>query len=105
MPNCFTLSPKTDKDTKSAPIKFNVIDDKMCKDFGIEPHRNHYYCGWYDVIGWRLAHGDSFDEIRAEFQGRIDDLQPLDDLCYLNKMLKIVSYLDQNYISNAWYGR
>lgn len=90
MPNCFTLTRKSD--LESGPVAFAKIDDEMCGAFGITPDPKKYYCQWYDIVGFGLAVGKSFSDLREIWHD-----QP--------KYLQIVDWLDENFTSDAWCER
>ena len=63
MANYFQLFKKDDPD--AGPQKFSEIDDLICAHFNTKPHDTRYYCSWYDIIGFALAMGKNWEEIRA----------------------------------------
>jgi hypothetical protein len=58
MPNCFQLL----RNGKPTPLV--QIDKEMCEHFNVEPNPQFYYRGWYDIVGFGLACGYSFDKVR-----------------------------------------
>lgn len=96
MPNCFQLIGKVTKTATS----FAEIDDAICKELNVPMSETKYYLGWYDFIGLSLALGSSFDKIRQSLRPKEHDTP--DDLHWAEQMLKIVDYLDEHYVSNAW---
>ena len=93
MPNCFSLSPKANPDK---PANLIEVDQEICKFLGVPCDDVAWHDGWYDMIGFRLACGKSFDDIRLYL---IDYSRDHDWAC---KMLRVVNFLDENYISNSW---
>ena len=90
MPNCFQLVRKSNPG--AGPVKFVQIDEEICEAVG-EPVDDKRWCrGWYDVIGLRLATGESFSEIEQE----------LKDSNYYTDLLPVVAFLRENYTSSAW---
>jgi len=87
MPNCFTLTRKSDP--AAGPVKLTLIDEELCAHLGVEVHPSNWCFGWYDIVGFALAMGKSFAEIR-EFCEDYEDLHP------------IIDYLDANFTTNAW---
>ena len=85
MPNHFQLIPKNSNE----PEKFSTIDDIMCTHFGVNSNDVEYYFDWYNVLGFALAMGLTFDELRNEFP----------------EFLEIINYLDSNYTVKTWYSR
>lgn len=59
MPNCLKLL----RDGIAVPLV--QIDEEMCRHFGEPIHPRLYFRAWYECIGWNLAMGRSFEEIRA----------------------------------------
>jgi hypothetical protein len=90
MPACFQLLRKTDGEAE----KLNVIDDKVREHFGAPPDDKKYYLHWYDLIGFHLAMGRTFEAI-------IEELTADDD----PQMLAVAHYLDENYTARGWYQR
>lgn len=86
MPNCFTLCKKEDPKT---PVAFSKIDDELRVHFEEPPDDKTYLGGWYDLVGTALAHGMTWDKMREIFEGE--------------GMLAIVDYLEEHYVSSAWY--
>lgn len=90
MPNCFTLTRKSN--LEAGPVKFVEIDAELCKHFNEPVDEVHWYLGWYDSIGLGLALGKSWDELRTWWKEE-DAAQ----------MLRIIDYLEENFTPNAWY--
>ncbi len=93
MPRCFQLTRKSD--LAAGPVNLNLVDEEMCARFLTSVHPTKYYMGWFDCIGWRIATGMSFDDIRAEAAKEPDG--------YLAQMIPIVEWLDENFTTNAFY--
>ena len=93
MPNCFALK------RKSEPEKGNVsltkIDEEICNLLHREVHDKIWCCNWYNIIGFDLAMGKTFAQIR---QGLIDKPYPECNEEYK----KIVDYLDENFVVDSW---
>lgn len=84
MPACFQLFPKGSDE----PARFSAIDDEMRKHFDAEPDAKNYYRHWYDIEGFGLAIGRTFDEMRkADTDGDRRD---------------IIDWLDERYTADAW---
>lgn len=96
MPNCFALSPKTDPN-KDAP--FVAIDNEMREHFKEPADPVQYLCRWYDVIGFRLACGRSFPEIKQAMEELVVEF-PDDPMA--TRLVEIVQYLDEHYTARAW---
>lgn len=88
MPNCFSLTPKG----QDKPESLSIIDEKICQELN-RPSDDQYYClEWYDRIGFSLACGRTFAELKDRYVNNPE-------------MLKIVVFLDANYTVNAWAER
>ena len=85
MPNCFQLSRRESKEF--TPVPLNTIDEEMCKHFNVPVHPNWYYKEWYNTVGFSLAMGLTFAEIREKQMG---DPQ-------------VVDWLEANFVSSAFY--
>jgi hypothetical protein len=103
MPACFQLFPKNDP-TKAAAL--SQVDDAMCAHFQVEPDPVRYYHWWFDSIGYRLATGKTFDEIRKEYVSyREEDRLAQRDESVHARLIEIVDWLDENYSPNSFYSR
>jgi hypothetical protein len=92
MPNFFALS-RTDDPSKT-PIRFVDIDEELCSVLGVQPDPVLYYHGWYDFIGFGLATGRTWPELRAITIETGDEV-----------MTTIVDYLSSRYTPDAWASR
>lgn len=91
----------TDKTTKSV-VKLLDVDKEICALFDIPVHDKdwggeHGVRNWYDTIGFQLASGKTYDEIRLHYVK--SDLW-IDELPWL---LKCINYLEQRYVPNSWH--
>lgn len=82
MPNCFQLIPKG----QTEPEKLVVIDQKICEALEVECHPKYWCRGWYDLIGFGVACGKTFEQLRTIYPDMID----------------IIDFLDANYTTDAW---
>lgn len=87
MPVCFQL---IDKTTNRAAV-LPEVDNRICKELGVEPDPVKYYLQWYDAIGLRLALGTSFSQLREEWKEYPPD--PLD---------AVLDILERDYTPNNW---
>lgn len=85
MPAYFTLTKKGEKE----PSRFIDIDEAMCAHFGVTPDPDLYYRSWYDIEGCGLAMGYNWDKLRE----------------ILPERKKIIDWLEENYVAEAWYSR
>lgn len=90
MPVCFALC---DKETGER-VPLAKVDDAICEHFSVVPDERKYYHQWYDIIGFRLAMGETLQEMRDEFASL--------SAGYEDK-LAIVKFLQERYVSEAWY--
>ena len=98
MPACFQLFRKSEGQN-AAPCKLNTIDEELCKLLGKEIHPTLYVGCWFDYIGFKLAIGKTFAQIReaiAANKAEYGDTEFYDD------MLKMADYLDENFSPSAW---
>jgi hypothetical protein len=63
MPNHFQLVDKT----TGEPEAFNAVDAKLCEHFRAPVHPTEWFNGWYACIGFGLACGKAFAELRATY--------------------------------------
>ncbi len=106
MPVCFQLYPKATPG--SGPAILNKIDEEMCAHFEAPVDPVKYLNGWFDCIGFRLACGKSFDEIKVELQGYVDEEKAAnrpDAVKFYEDMLLIHAWLDEHYTPNGFYSR
>lgn len=69
------------------PVKFNAIDDEMCAALGVEPDPVEYHKFWYDTIGFSLACGQSWDQIRETWGERKGDV-----IDFLEENFQVICY-------------
>lgn len=99
MPVCFNLTRKSD--IAAGPVKLNTIDEEMCKHFGAPVDEVKYHCGWFDSIGFRLATGKTWEDIRKEFRNYVEEKS---DYTLLYKhLIEIVDWLEDNFVTDSWY--
>jgi hypothetical protein len=70
---------------------------------GVEPGTpdGEYYHNWFGSIGFRLATGKTFLQIRTEFI-RLRIEQPA-EAGYYARMIEILDYMDETFTSDSWY--
>ena len=76
------------------PASFQDIDDKMRLFFNQPASATEWLWGWYDIIGLRLACGQSFDQIKEECER-----------LHMDELVKAATWLDYNYRSECWARR
>ena len=101
MPVCFQLCRKSDME--AGPVKFVQIDFELCSHFGVEPDEKYYYMGWYDTIGFNLACGNSFDEIKAKYTEYMNQSPKAEYKADWARLLEINDYLDTHFTPDSWW--
>lgn len=92
MPQCFQLTRKGE----SQPASLIRVDEEICKLLNQPVHAQLYCFGWFDSIGFPIACGKSYEEIRRTFiADGLDQTFP--------EIITILGYLEENYTPNAWY--
>ena len=95
MPNCFQLT--TIGSNEAAML--HDVDAALCAHFGKPVHEKHWFAGWYQSIGFSLALGQTFAEIREDFER---DAQEDPEPQWYRTQIAIVDYLESHYTSDAW---
>ena len=104
MPACFQLIKRSDE--AAGPVRLTVIDEELCQHFGVPVDPVKYMGDWYDMIGFRLAIGKSFAEIREEFLEHIEEFRAIGrEALFYEDALRILEYLETNFLSNSFYSR
>jgi hypothetical protein len=88
MPNCFRLL------RDGAAVRLAQVDDEMRRAFGASPDPAHYFEEWYNIIGYELAMGRSFDQIRSYLESAWADFPEL---------VRIADWLEANFTIDFWY--
>jgi len=96
MPACFTLTRKGE----STPSSLQHIDDEMRQAFCEEPDEVRWLWGWYDTIGYGLALGRDWAQLREQFAE--DPAESEQTNMFRRRMLAVIYWLEANYIPNAW---
>ena len=95
MPACFTLTPKGEE----TPDSLGRVDAKICAHFGAPVHPKFFLWEWYTMIGFRLAMGRTWEEIRQSFREGIADNEFVDGY---TKLLEVVDFLEATYEPCSW---
>lgn len=61
-----------------------------------ENHEARWFADWYNVIGYLLATGNSFEQIRGKLETWTDDIE------YRTLLIQICDYLEQQFVSDSW---
>jgi len=99
-----TFTIKLDPDCPVVPVQpsgLNQIDREICKLVGLDEHKTQYCLGWFDMIGFKLACGESFEEIIFELEQRFAVPEPV-YADYDAAILRVAKWLKQNFKNNAW---
>lgn len=72
---------------QAVPENFTEIDNAMCQHFGVEPDPDYFYRSWYDLIGFGLAVGRTYAELRELAPG----------------YAPVIDWLEANYTVKAYY--
>ncbi len=88
MPNCFQLL------RDNVPVTLNAIDEELCRHFGADCHPKRYYKDWHDIIGYGLAKGHTFDEIKNSLTA-----SGYDDALTL---VQIAEWLESHFTVRSW---
>ena len=86
MPNCFQLL----RDGVAIPLA--AVDEEMCRHFEAPCHPTRYYESWYDTIGYGLAQGRSFDEIRSTYAD-------------IPRLVEVATWIETHFTVRAWHER
>lgn len=98
MPNCFQLTKKGDNE----PSTLNSIDEAICIHLGVEVHPQVYCAGWYDYIGFALAMGKDWAQIRQRLADTVREFPDEGTTEWAAVMGKILQFLEDNYTADAW---
>jgi polysaccharide deacetylase 2 family uncharacterized protein YibQ len=84
MPNCFQLL----RDGAAVPLA--DVDAEICLHFDVPCSPTSYYEFWYDAIGYSLAQGRTFDEIRATYADS-------------PRLVEIANWIEARFTVRSWY--
>lgn len=90
MPNCFQLT----RDGQAVGLV--QIDEEMCRHFGEPCHPERWFRAWYDCIGFDLAAGKSFAEVRAIYAA---------PAWADSGLLPVAEWLEAHFTPRSWYER
>lgn len=92
MPNYIQLR---DKNNNATP--FAVIDEQLCTALNVPCDANKYYCQWYEIIGY-----SGKGNIRAVITLIENFPEKLESDV---ELIRVLTWLDENYTLNAWAQR
>lgn len=102
MPNVFNLFWRPDG---AVPVRGTVVDEEMCKHFGVACDPVKWYHYWFDTIGFDLAMGGSFAKQREKLLAQIANEQDPKEKAWDQRTLEIVDWLDANFNVDAFVAR
>lgn len=114
MPNCFTLTRKSNP--IAGPVSFNLIDEEMCKHFGVKADAETYHAYWYEIFGFAISLGQTFERKREFARGKVayyqDEMsKAVDtktrtdytiDMFQQLHLIAIADWLEANFTTDAW---
>jgi hypothetical protein len=100
MPNMIRISRKGGED---GGVPFVIIDEEICAHFGAKVSEDQYYRGWYDAVGYSAKENfadiiQSYEKRQAEETNAPEGLRR-----HWGDMIKIMKFLDENFVLSAWY--
>lgn len=104
MPNCLTLTRRTDPD--AGPVSLCEIDEEMCQHFGVPCDIKHYHHDWYPVVGTGLAFGINYEELINRIKERIENPSPryTEEMQRFDQhLIEVIEWLRDNFVPNTWY--
>jgi hypothetical protein len=88
---------------EAGPVNLGHLDVEIARAFGEEPHAVRYYYGWFDSIGYRLAQGMTWDEVREALTPRTErDLADADYCAFLARLREITTWLEERFTVESW---
>ncbi len=105
----FNLTRKSAPD--AGPVNLHDLDVEICALIGEPVHPTRYCIGWFDSIGYWLAVGKTWDEIRElHAEGRactrgtdmIDPEAAAAHHAVYDELEKVRAWLEENFISEHW---
>ena len=101
----FTLTRKSAPE--AGPVALNAVDAEICALMGQPVHERRYCLGWFDAIGYWLACGQSWIQVREHHaEGR---RYPSEDEAgrdaYYDGLAKILDWLEAEFMVDCWGGR
>lgn len=97
MPNCFQLFDKA----SSEAVVLTHVDERICKEvYNVEPHSKHWgstVFNWYDTIGFTIAMGNDFSQVRDHYTQ--SDIWSEE----LPIITQVLDFLEANYTTRSFY--
>jgi hypothetical protein len=99
MPHCFQLTRKGE----TKPTALQDIDAELCQNLDLPFSEDKWAGGWYDLIGFSLACGRSFDEITDAIKVGIKAANKGTAQCeHGYQLLRINHYLSEHFSNDTW---
>lgn len=104
---CFQLYRKA---TGEGPLSLNLVDEEICREFKAVPHPTRYFQAWYNNIGFMLACGKTWQDIRGVQERYLaQDLAhgAWNRIAHNIALLQILRFMESNYSQAVWaeFGR
>ncbi len=80
------------------PVSLNGVDEAICQYLGVPVHATRYRSWWFDVIGFRLACGKTWEQVRHHIVSLLRDGDTEEERAHVGELLLIAQYLDDNYV-------
>lgn len=94
---CFQLFPIGSQEA----MPLTAVDAAMCWHFRVGCHPTKWHGVWYDIIGFKLACGKSFQQVRQELaQGAIES--KVENRLFYNHLIEITDWLETRFTVNSW---
>ena len=94
MPNCFQLFRNGQSPHNGEPVALSQVDEEICAHFNEPCHPVRYFRVWYDTIGYDLAAGQSWEQIRAKYTS---------PEWAESGLLPVAEWLSANFTPRSWY--
>lgn len=114
MPICFQLFRKGE----DKPTSLNKLDEEFCQLLSEPVDKVNYVCNWYNYIGFKLASGETYDQIHqtihddrvetiARYEKIEDENRRINMLEAANWLYggleRILLYMKEHYTPNSFY--
>ena len=100
----FNLTRKSNPE--AGPVVLTALDVEICALTDQQVHPSKYCLDWFDNVGYWLAVGKTWAEIRAMHTEWRADVRGLDSLdghnAFHDLLAKIVDWLEVNFIVECW---
>lgn len=88
-------------------VEFAKVDEEICALLNVDVHPVSYCSGWFDLIGFEIARGSKLgsQELKDKVEGWYKPYPNWDDEdreAQKERMLKILKFLEDNYVSDSW---